>query len=133
MKKKFKRKRFCYIHFFFTISLNLNRGYKTNVITLRHKRSTITSNDEKNMVMSKETCYSMNSCSSGSKIIFFFMIFFCMGENASLAHMSRRLKWGIVIAHRPSSVRRRRPSSVRKLSHFQLLFQNRLMDFDETW
>ena len=34
------------------------------------------------------------------------------------------------------SVRRRpsvRPSSVRKLSHFQLLLQNRLMDFDETW
>ena len=26
-----------------------------------------------------------------------------------------------------------RPSSVRKLSHFQLLLQNRLMDFDETW
>ena len=25
------------------------------------------------------------------------------------------------------------PMSVRKLSHFQLLFQNRLMDFDETW
>ena len=26
-----------------------------------------------------------------------------------------------------------RPSSVCKLSHFQLLLQNRLMDFDETW
>ena len=33
---------------------------------------------------------------------------------------------------RPSVVVRRRPS-VRKLSHFQLLLQNRLMDFDETW
>ena len=36
---------------------------------------------------------------------------------------------------RPSSVVRRlsvRPSSVRQL-HFQLLFQNRLMNFDETW
>ena len=56
-----------------------------------------------------------------------------------LAHPSRRLKRAIVIAHRPSSVRpsvvRRRPASVvvvRKLSHFQLLLQNRLMDFDET-
>ena len=52
-----------------------------------------------------------------------------------LAHLSQRLKWAIVIAHCPSSVR---PSvvvrpSVRKLSHFQLLLQNRLMDFDETW
>ena len=51
-----------------------------------------------------------------------------------LAHLSQRLKWAIVIAHRPSSVR---PSSVRpsvrKLSHFQLLLQNCLMDFDETW
>ena len=52
-----------------------------------------------------------------------------------LAHLSRRLKWAIVIAHRPSSVRPSsvRPSSVCKLSHFQLLLQNRLIDFDETW
>ena len=62
-----------------------------------------------------------------------------------LAHLSRRLEWAIVIAHRPSSVRPSsvRPSSsvvvrrpvvvVRKLSHFRLLLQNRLMDFDETW
>ena len=45
-----------------------------------------------------------------------------------LAHLSRRLEWAIVIAHRPSSVRpsvrrrrrrrRRRPSSVRKLFTF---------------
>ena len=34
-----------------------------------------------------------------------------------LAHLSQRLKWAIVIAHRPSSVL--------KLSHFQLLLQNR--------
>ena len=52
--------------------------------------------------------------------------------NYFLAHLSRRLKWAIVIAHRPSSVRRH-PSSVCKLSHFQLLLQNRLIDFDETW
>ena len=53
-----------------------------------------------------------------------------------LAHLSQRLKWAIVIAHRPSSVRPSvRPSVVvvRKLSHFQLLLQNCLMDFDETW
>ena len=40
-----------------------------------------------------------------------------------LAHLSRRLKWAIVIAHRPSSVH---PSSVVcKLSHFRLLLWNR--------
>ena len=53
-----------------------------------------------------------------------------------LAHLSRRLKWAIVIAHRPSSVRLsvRRPSSVRrKLSHFRLLLWNRWMEFNETW
>ena len=31
------------------------------------------------------------------------------------------------------SVRRRRPSSGVNFSHFRLLLQNRLMDFDETW
>ena len=56
-----------------------------------------------------------------------------------LAHLSQRLEWAIVIAHRPSSVvrpsvrrRRRRPSGV-NFSDFRLLLQNRLMDFDETW
>ena len=51
-----------------------------------------------------------------------------------LAHLSRRLKWAIVIAHRPSSVRPSvRPSSVRKLSHFRLLLWNRWTEFNETW
>ena len=50
--------------------------------------------------------------------------------NWFLAHLSHRLKWAIVIAHRPSSVR---PSSVRKLSHFQLLLWNRWTEFNETW
>ena len=56
-----------------------------------------------------------------------------------LAHLSRRLKWAIVIAHRPSSVRpssvvvRRRPSVRRKLSHFQLLLWNHWTEFNETW
>ena len=51
-----------------------------------------------------------------------------------LAHLSRRLKWAIVIAHltRPSSVVR--PASVRrKLSHFRLLLWNRWTEFNETW
>ena len=39
-----------------------------------------------------------------------------------LAHLSQMLKWAIFKAHRPSSVF--------KLSHFQLLLQNHLMDFD---
>ena len=54
-----------------------------------------------------------------------------------LAHLSQRLKWAIVIAHRPSSVRpssvRRPSSSVRKLSHFRLLLWNRWTEFNETW
>ena len=53
-----------------------------------------------------------------------------------LAHLSRRLKWAIVIAHRPSSVRPSsvRPSSVRrKLSHFRLLLWNRWTEFNQTW
>ena len=61
-------------------------------------------------------------------------IIFQNSEIYFLAHLSRRLEWAIVIAHRPSSVR---PSSVRpsgvNFSHFRLLLQNRLMDFDETW
>ena len=48
-----------------------------------------------------------------------------------LAHLSRRLEWAIVIAHRPSSVR---PSVVRrKLSHFRLLLWNRWTEFNVTW
>ena len=54
-----------------------------------------------------------------------------------LAHLSQRLKWAIVIAHRPSSVRPsvvvRRPSVRRKLSHFRLLLWNRWTEFNETW
>ena len=47
-----------------------------------------------------------------------------------LAHLSRRLKWAIVVAHRPSV----RPASVvRKLSHFGLLLWNRWTEFNETW
>ena len=40
--------------------------------------------------------------------------------------MSRRLEWAFVIAHRPSSVRR-------KLSLFRLLLLNRWTEFGETW
>ena len=36
----------------------------------------------------------------------------CLRFVIFLAHLSRRLTWAIVIAHRPSSVRRRRPPSV---------------------
>ena len=66
---------------------------------------------------------------SGKYFNFIFYYFF-------LAHLSRRLRWAIVIAHRPWSVCPSvRPSVivVRKLSYFQLLLQNRLKDFDETW
>ena len=49
-----------------------------------------------------------------------------------VAHLSRRFEWAIAIAHGPSSVRRRRRPSGVNFSHFRLLLQNRLMDFDET-
>ena len=55
--------------------------------------------------------------------------------NNFLAHLSRRLKWAIVIVHRPSSV----PLSIRpsivvhKLSHFPFLLWNRWTEFNETW
>ena len=52
-----------------------------------------------------------------------------VGPLLFLAHLSRRLKWAIVIAHRPSSVR----PSVRKLSHFRNLLWNRWTEFNETW
>ena len=54
----------------FTISWNLNMGYKTKVIALTHKRSTITSNEEKEMIKLKEIRNSNNTCSSRLKIIF---------------------------------------------------------------
>ena len=50
-----------------------------------------------------------------------------------LGHRSQRLQWPIVITRCPASVR---PSTVRRPldnSIFQLLLQNRLMDFDKTW
>ena len=46
-----------------------------------------------------------------------------------LGHRSQRLQWPIVITRCPSSVVCRPLDNL----HFQLLFQNRLMDFDETW
>ena len=45
-----------------------------------------------------------------------------------LAHLSQRLEWAIVIAHRPSSVF---PSV--NFSHFRLLLWNRWTEFIETW
>ena len=53
-----------------------------------------------------------------------------------LAHLSRRLEWAIVIAHRPSSVHPSsvvRPSVRRKLSHLRLLLWNCWTEFNETW
>ena len=53
-----------------------------------------------------------------------------------LAHLSRRLKWAIVIAHRPSSVRPSsvvvRPSGV-NFHIFWLLLWNCWTEFNETW
>ena len=52
-----------------------------------------------------------------------------------LGHRSQRLQWPIVITRCPASVRCLSSVVRRPLDylHFQLLLQNRLMDFDETW
>ena len=59
----------------FAISWNLNLGYKTKVITLTPKRSTITSNEEKEMIKSVEIRNSNNTCSSRLKKLFFVKIY----------------------------------------------------------
>ena len=60
---------------FLTIPWDLSRGYKTKVITLPPKISTITSNEEKNMNMSMEMLNSFNTCSSRLKFLFFVKIY----------------------------------------------------------
>ena len=60
---------------FFTIPWDLRREYETKVITLPPKISTITSNEEKNMIMSMEMLNSFNACSSRLKILFFVKIY----------------------------------------------------------
>ena len=50
-------------------------------------------------------------------------------QHMFLGHRSRRLQWPIVITRCPASFVRRPLDNL----HFQLLLQNRLMDFDETW
>ena len=55
----------------FTISWNLNMGFKTKVITLTHKRRTITSNEEEEMIKLTEIHNSNNiSFSRLKKYIF---------------------------------------------------------------
>ena len=76
----FKRKLFCRIPVFFTILWDLSRGYKTKVITLPPKISTITSNEEKNMTLSLEMLNSFNTCSSRLKCLFLCKFMF-LGEN----------------------------------------------------
>ena len=56
---------------FFTILWDLRRGYKTKVITLPPKISTITSNEEKNMNMSMEMLNSFNTYFSRLTFLFF--------------------------------------------------------------
>ena len=116
---------------FFTIPWDLSRGFKTKVITLPPKISTITSNEEKNMNISMEMLNSFNRCSSRLKILYFCENICFWVKNVFLAYLSQRLKWAIVIANCPSSVVR--PSSIRTLSHFRLLLWNRWTKFNETW
>ena len=58
----------------FTISWDLNRGYKTKVTTLPFKRSTITSTEENNMIMSMEMLNSSIHVLLGSSFYFFVKI-----------------------------------------------------------
>ena len=53
----------------------MSRGYKTKVITLLSKISTMASNEEKNMDMSMEMLNSLNTCSSRLKFLFFVKIY----------------------------------------------------------
>ena len=55
----------------FTNPWDLSRGYKTKVITLPPKISTITSNEEKNMNLSMEMLNSFNTC---SRLTFLFFV-----------------------------------------------------------
>jgi hypothetical protein len=53
--------------------------------------------------------------------------------DAFLAHLSWKLKWAILIAFCPSSVRPSVCLSVCKLLHFRLLLQNQWANFNQTW
>ena len=59
----------------FTISWNLDIGYNTKVITLTPTRSTITSNEEKEMIKSTEIRNSKKTCSSRPNNLFFVKIY----------------------------------------------------------
>ena len=91
---------------FFTIFWDLSRGYKTKVITLPPKISTITSNEEKNMNLSMEMLNSFNTCSSRLKFLFFcdnlcFWVknaFFTISENnirKKIQNFTERLFYGL--------------------------------------
>ena len=58
----------------FTMSWNLNRGYKTKARSLTPKRSTISLNDEKEMIKSMEMHKSINTCYSMLKLLVFMNI-----------------------------------------------------------
>ena len=73
----------------FTMSWNLSRGYKTKVRSLTPKISTITSNEEKEMIKPMEMHKSINTCFSMLKFLDFVKIlvfglkieFFTISEN----------------------------------------------------
>ena len=64
----------------FPISWNLNREYKTKVITLPRNRSTITLNEEKKMIMPTEIRNYIKTCSSRLKFLFFLQKFMFLGK-----------------------------------------------------
>ena len=59
----------------FTILLNLNREYKIKIRSFTLKRSTVTSNEEKEMIKSMEMRNSINTCSSMLKFLSFVKIY----------------------------------------------------------
>ena len=69
--------------------LKPERVYKTKVITLFPKRSTVTSNEEKKKIMSKETCYSIKTFSS-TPIFLLFVKILCLWVKM---HFYIRWKW----------------------------------------
>ena len=72
----------------FTISWNQNIGYKTKVITLTPKRSTVTSNEEREMIKSTEIRNSNNTYSSRLNILFFFVKIYVFGVKDAFLKIS---------------------------------------------
>ena len=67
-------------------------GYKTKVIHLTPKRSTITSNEEKEMIKSTEIRNSNNTCSSRLNFFIFLQKIMFLGENTFFTFSESKIR-----------------------------------------